>query len=67
MKLKFLLTWFAESIIITGTGENQETKLAITNTTLCDPVVTFSAQDNAKLLQKLKAVFKRTFNWKNIN
>ena len=27
------------------------------------PVVTLSTQDNAKLLQQLKLVFKRTINW----
>ena len=27
------------------------------------PVVTLSTQDNAKLLEKLKSIFKRTINW----
>ena len=27
------------------------------------PVVTLSTQDNSKLLQQLKAGFKRTINW----
>ena len=36
---------------------------AITDTKLCGPAVTFSTQDNAKLLEQLKSCFKRTINW----
>ena len=35
----------------------------ITETKLYVPVVTLSTQDNAKLLQQLKSVFKRTIEW----
>ena len=38
------------------------TKFAITDTKLYASVVTFLAQDNAKLLQLLKTAFKRTIN-----
>ena len=38
-------------------------KFAITQTKLYVPVVTLSAQDNAKLLQQSKSCFKRTINW----
>ena len=38
-------------------------KIAITDTKLYGPVVTLPANDNAKLLQKLKSGFKRTINW----
>ena len=40
-----------------------EGKFAITETKLYIPVVTLSAQDNAKLLKQLKSGFKRTINW----
>ena len=36
---------------------------AITDAKLYVPVATLSAQDNAKLLQKLRSGFKRTINW----
>ena len=35
----------------------------IADTKLYVPVVTLSTQDNAKLLEQLKPVFKRTINW----
>ena len=35
----------------------------ITDTNLYVPVVTLSAQDNAKLLPQLKSGFKRTISW----
>ena len=40
-----------------------KTKIAITDTKCYGPVVTLSAQDNAKLLQQSKTGFKRTINW----
>ena len=41
----------------------QATTFKITDTKLHVPVVTLSIQDNAKLFQQLKLVFKRTSNW----
>ena len=41
---------------------NREPKFAIADTKLYVPMVTLSAQDNEKLLQQLKAVFKRVIN-----
>ena len=38
-------------------------RCAIADTKLYVPVVTLSAQDNAKLLQQLKSGFKRTIRW----
>ena len=35
----------------------------MTDIKLCVPIVTLTAQDNEKLLQKLKTGFKRTINW----
>ena len=42
------LTWSKDCVIYSATGE---TKFQITETKLYVPVVTLSAQDNAKLLQ----------------
>ena len=49
MKL-FLLTWFEKCILVTGTVGNQEPSFAIADTKFYVPVLTLSAQDNAKLL-----------------
>ena len=43
--------------------EDQATKFAITDAKLYIRVVTLQTQINAKLLQQLKSVFKRTINW----
>ena len=42
---------------------NQGVIFTITETRLYVPVVTLSAQDNAKLLPQLKSGFKRTIDW----
>ena len=52
--------WSKDCVITDSTGE---WKFKITKTKLYVPVVTFSTQDNAKLLQQLKSGFKRTINW----
>ena len=59
-EVNFILTWSKDCVISSATGE---TKFAITEAKLYVPVVTSSAQDNAKLLQQLKSGFKRTINW----
>ena len=43
--------------------DNQSSTFSINDTKLYVPVVTLSTQDNAKLLEQLKSVFKRTVNW----
>ena len=43
--------------------DNQSATFSINDTKLYVPVVTLSTQDNAKLLEQLKSVFKRTVNW----
>ena len=48
--------------ILTRKYGNQEPKFAITDTKPY-AVVTLSAQDNEKLLEKLKSGFKITINW----
>ena len=57
------LTCSAECDIVTGTVDNEIPRFAINDTKLYIPVVILSAQDNVKLLQKLKTWFRRTINW----
>ena len=59
-EVNLILTWSKDCVISSATGE---TKFKITETKLYVPVVTLSAQDNAKLLQQFKSGFKRTINW----
>ena len=58
-----ILTWSADCVIIYTNVANQIPALAITETNLYFPAVTFSTQDNAKLLPQLKSGFKRTISW----
>ena len=58
-EVNLLLTWSRDCVITNSTGAG---KFEITETKLYVPVVTLSAQDNAKLLQQLKSGFKRTIN-----
>ena len=58
-----ILTWSADCVIIYTNVANQIPALAITETNLYFPAVTFSTQDNAKLLLQLKSGFKRTISW----
>ena len=46
-----------------NSAANQGTTLATTDAKNYIPVVTLSTQDNAKILQQMKAGFKRTANW----
>ena len=57
-----ILTWSADCVIIYTNVANQIPALAITETNLYFPAVTFSTQDNAKLLPQLKSGFKRTIS-----
>ena len=57
------MTWSANSVIVSTAVANQGAIFSITDTNLYVPVVTLSAQDNEKLLEKLKSSFKRTANW----
>ena len=54
------LTWSENCVICEA---DRATTFAITNTKLNVPVVTFSNQDKARLLQQLKSRFKRTIKW----
>ena len=59
-EVNLILAWSKDCVITNSTGER---KFKITDAKLYVPVVTLSAQDNAKLLQQLKSGFKRTINW----
>ena len=45
-----ILTWSANCFIVAGTVANQVPTFAITDPTLCVPVLTSSTHDNPKLL-----------------
>ena len=57
------MTCSANCVIIYTDVANQNPTFEITKTSLYVPVVTLSAQDNAKLLPQLKSGFKRTVSW----
>ena len=59
-EVNLILTWSAYCVISSGTGS---TKFDTTDTKLYVPLVTSSTEDNAKLLQQLKSLLKRTSNW----
>ena len=54
-------TWYVNHVLVFVA--NQVPTLATTDTKLYVLVVTFSNQDNEKLLEQLKSGFKRTINW----
>ena len=60
-EVNFIVTWSIKCVLSNAAA--QATTFKITDTKLYVPVVTLSIQDNAKLLQQLKLVFKRTINW----
>ena len=57
-----ILTWSANSVI-SNAAVNEVTTFAITDAKLYVLVVTLLTDDNSKLLQQLKSVFKCTINW----
>ena len=59
----FQLTWSRNCIIVAGTVNNQNQNLQINDSKLYVPVVTFSTEENTKLLKQLESGFKRTINW----
>ena len=62
-EISLILTWSADCVIVSTNVGNQNATFSITGKKLYVPVVTFSTQDNAKLLQQLKSGFKRVINW----
>ena len=61
-EINIFLTWSEKCIVVTRDYVDREPKFEITDTKLYNPVVASSAQNNEKLLQQLKTVFKRTIN-----
>ena len=60
-EVNLVLTWSKDYVIANSTGEG---KFKINDAKLYVPVVTFSTQDNAKLIQQLKSdLKKKTINW----
>ena len=62
-EINLILTLSTNCVIVVSNVANQNATFVITDTKLYIPVVTLSAQDNAKLLQQLKPGFKRIINW----
>ena len=60
--MKLILFWLGLQIVYTNVA-NQGATFKINETNFYVPVVTLSAQDNAKLLSQLKSGFKRTISW----
>ena len=61
-EINLILTWSANSFIISNPINDQVPKFTITDIKLYVPVVTLSTQDNVKLLQQLNSGFQRTNN-----
>ena len=61
-EISLFLNWSRNYFILAVTVDNQEPRYAITDAKLYVAVLTFLAQDNTRLLQQLKAGFKRTTN-----
>ena len=57
-EINLILTWSTNCVIVSTNVANQNATFEITDTKLSVPVVTLSAQDNSKLLQRLKSGFK---------
>ena len=61
--VELIFTWSAGCVMIYADAANQVPTFTITETNLYVPVVTLSAQGNAKLLPQLTSGFKRTIIW----
>ena len=61
-EINLILTWSSNGVL-SNASDNQNTTFGITDTKPYVPVLTLSTEDNAKLLQQLKAIFIRTINW----
>ena len=56
------LKWSENCVIVANNIAAQATTVSVIDTKLYVPDVTFSTQDNVKLLKQLKSGFKRTIN-----
>ena len=61
-KIYLILTWSTNCVIVSTDAGNQNATFEISDTKLYVLVVTFSTQDNSKLLQQLQSGFKRVIN-----
>ena len=61
-EINLILTWSTNCVFVYTNVVNQNATFAITDTKLYVLVVTLSTQDNSKLRQQLKSVFKRLIN-----
>ena len=62
-EIELILNWSENYVIIYTNADNQVPTFTITETNLYVPVVSFSTQDNAKLLPQLKSGFRRKISW----
>ena len=62
-EVNLILDWSADCVIIHTNVVKQVPILAIEETILYVPIVTFSTQDSSKLLSQLKSDFKITISW----
>ena len=61
-KVELSLKWI-ENCVLTTTANANKTTFEITDAKLYIPIVTLSAEDNAKLSKLLSEWFKRTVYW----
>ena len=52
-----------ENCVLTTTADASSATFKITDANVCVPVVTLSAEDNAKLAKQLSEAFKRPVYW----
>ena len=62
-EIELILNWSENYVIIYTNADNHVPTFTITETNLYVPVVSFSTQDNAKLLPQLKSGFRRKISW----
>ena len=66
-EINHILNWSASYFLVAGIVANQFPTFTITAKSFYGPVVTFSTQDNAKLLEQLSMVLKEQLTGININ
>ena len=59
-EINLIFTWPEKCVL---SNDTKATTFAITDTKLYVPIVTLSAEDNAKLMRQLKSGFKRIIHW----
>ena len=66
-EINHILNWSVSYFLVAGIVANQFPTFTITAKSFYGPVVTFSTQDNAKLLEQLSMVLKEQLTGININ